>query len=289
MELRHLRYFVAVAEEQNVTRASARLHVSQPPLSRQIRDLEEELNVPLFHRSGKSVRLTDAGRIFLDEARAVLKRVEEATCTVRAFASGKTGELHVGYAPSLTVEVLPRALRQFEQHSPGVRIVLHDLSTQEMLTGLRDGQLHIALMIRPHNRALKGMTFHELRRYAVCVAVSTTHPLANYPKPTLARIWQERLIAYAHKNYPEYHEWLTSLADGKQPRIAEEHDGATSLAAAIEAGRGIALVPETFSGFAGNRIILQKVHGTVPPFIVGLVCLKTPSLPAVAAFLKFWS
>lgn len=99
MGLRHLRYFVAVAEEQNVTRAAARLHVSQPPLSRQIRDLEDGLGVTLFERSARSVRLTEAGRVFLMEARAVLARAEEATQTVKAIASGKRGEIHVGYAP----------------------------------------------------------------------------------------------------------------------------------------------------------------------------------------------
>src|SRR5262245_55176497 len=114
MELRHFRYFVAVAEEQNVTRAAARLRVSQPPLSRQIRDLEDELGVALFERSAKSVRLTEAGRVFLEEARAVLSRAEEAAQTVKAVAGGKRGELHVGYAPSLTVELLPQALRTFQ-------------------------------------------------------------------------------------------------------------------------------------------------------------------------------
>src|SRR6187549_3369689 len=100
MELRHLRYFVAVAEEENISRAAARLHVSQPPLSRQIRDLEEELGVDLLERGAKSVRLTPAGRIFAAEARAVLERVESATQVVRAFARGGLKEIHIGYAPS---------------------------------------------------------------------------------------------------------------------------------------------------------------------------------------------
>src|SRR5689334_23143937 len=110
MELRHLRYFVAVAEEQNVTRAAARLHVSQPPVSRQIRDLEDELGVPLFERNAHAVRLTEAGIVFLNEARAILRRVEQGVQMVKAVASGTRGELHVGFAPSLTVEILPNAL-----------------------------------------------------------------------------------------------------------------------------------------------------------------------------------
>ena len=133
MELRHLRYFVAVAEEENVTRAAARLHVSQPSLSRQILDLEEELQLSLFEHNAKALRLTDAGRIFLAEARAVLQRVTEAVQTVKAVSSGEKGELHVGYAPSLTTKLLPQALKFFQGANPGVRVVLHDAENNQSL------------------------------------------------------------------------------------------------------------------------------------------------------------
>src|ERR1700683_2427650 len=145
VELRHLRYFVIVAEEQNVTRAAERLHVSQPPLSRQIRDLEQELGVGLFRRTAKSLALTEAGKIFLNEARAVLLRAEKAVQTVRAVASGGRGQLRVGYAPSLTVELLPQALRSFERECPGVRVTLHDLSTEECVQRLTNRKLDVAL------------------------------------------------------------------------------------------------------------------------------------------------
>src|SRR5213593_2006551 len=188
MELRHLRYFVAVAEEQNVTRAAARLHVSQPPLSRQIRDLEDELGVALFDHGAKSVRLTEAGRVFLTEARAVVERADKAVQTVKAVANGQRGEIHVGYAPSLTVELLPRALRFFQEANPGVRVQLHDLSTQEMLRGLRDGKLHVALMIQVSTKVLTGLAFKELRRYAICVAAHPSHPLARARKVSLEQV-----------------------------------------------------------------------------------------------------
>ncbi len=136
MELRHLRYFVVVAEEQNVTRASERLHVSQSPLSRQIRDLEEELGVQLFRRTAKSLALTEPGKLFLNEARAVLLRADKAVQAVRAVAAGQRGQLRVGYAPSLTVELLPNVLRAFETECPGVRVTLHDLSTEECVQRL---------------------------------------------------------------------------------------------------------------------------------------------------------
>src|SRR5437764_12400737 len=159
MELRHLRYFIAVAEEQNVTRAAARLHVSQPPLSRQIRNLEDELGVAVFEHGAKAVRLTEAGRVFLTEARAVVQRADEAVQMVKAFASGQRGEIHVAYAPSLAVELLPRALKFFQEANPGVRVQLHDMSTQEMLRGLTNGKLHVALMIQLSEKVMAGLVF----------------------------------------------------------------------------------------------------------------------------------
>src|SRR5438105_9999631 len=120
VELRHLRYFVAVAEMENVSRAALKLHVSQPGLCRQIRDLEDELGFLLLQRSAKSVRLTEAGRAFLIEARAVLQRADDAVKAARAIATGGRGELHVGYAPSLTARILPPTLRAFHADLPSV-------------------------------------------------------------------------------------------------------------------------------------------------------------------------
>ncbi len=288
MELRHLKYFVAVAEEQNITRAARRLRVSQPPLSRQIRDLEEELGVALLARSPKSVRLTEAGQVFLLEARAVLARAEEATLTVRAVASGRRGEIHIGYAPSLTVELLPRALREFQEKNPGVRVTLHDMSTEEMLAGLREGRLHLALMIQLPRKVLGGLRFDELRRYAVCVAAHPAHPLARSRGVSLRAVARERLIGYTRRDYPEYYEFVKDQFAplGILPELAEEHDSATSLVASIEAGRGLALVPQSFSCFAGARLKLMLIQPALPPLIVGAVRRDESLGEAGARFLE---
>jgi DNA-binding transcriptional LysR family regulator len=277
MELRHLRYFVAVAEEENVTRAAAKLRVAQPAVSRQIRDLEDELGVPLLERSAKAVRLTEPGRLFLAEARAVLQRAEEAVTAVRAVADGSTGELHVGYAPSLTVQILPRALRSFQAEFPKVRVALHDFSTEEMLAGLRDGSLQVALMVAPTGEDLHGLRFHELARYPLCVAVAPNHPLANHRALTLAAIAAEPLIAYSRADYPEYHESTTALfaTVGRVPLIAEEHDSVTSLIAAVEAGRGIALVPSAMACMVGPRLKIVPLKPATPSIVVGAVCRRT--------------
>jgi len=164
MELRHLRYFVAVAEEENVTRAAGRLHVSQPALSKQIRDLEDEIGFRLLVRSAKSVRLSEAGRTFLAEARAVLQRAEEAVRNARAVAEGTEGELQIGYAPMPTVQFLPSALQLFKAGHPGLRVHLHDLSSEEILAGLRRGKLHLAFIVEPTTSMLRGLEFEPLCR-----------------------------------------------------------------------------------------------------------------------------
>jgi LysR family transcriptional regulator, benzoate and cis,cis-muconate-responsive activator of ben and cat genes len=287
MELRHLRYFTTVAEEQNITKAAARLHVSQPPLSRQIRDLEEELGVALFERSAKSVKLTEAGRIFLVEALAVLARADQARDAVRAFANQCTGELHVGYAPSLTVELLPHALREFQKTSPGVRVTLHDLSTEEMLTGLRGGKLDLALMIRPGKASLNALTFQELRRYGICVAVHPGHALANAKQVSLKDLQRERLVGYTRQDYPEYHDWLEELFApfGRKPSV-DEHDSATSLIAAVESGRGVAMVPESFACFVGPRLKLIPLRPAPASFPVGVVRRKGKAPVTVMEFIS---
>jgi DNA-binding transcriptional LysR family regulator len=287
MELRHLRYFVAVAEEQNVTRAAARLHVSQPPLSRQIHDLEDELGVALFEHGAKSLRLTEAGRVFLNEARAVLQRTTEAIQTVKAVANGQQGEIHVGYAPSLTVEVLPRALRQFQESHPGVRVVLHDLSTQEMLRGLRDDKIQVALLVELSKKVLHGLTFEELVRYAVCVAVHPSHPLARAKTVKIEQVANERLVTYCLADYPEYHAWLAELFSvlKRPPQIAEEHEGSTSLIAAVEAGRGIALVQQGFECLAGPRLKIRPLSPAPRPLVLGVAWRKGIQSATVNGFI----
>lgn len=262
MELRHLRYFVAVAEEENVTRAAERLHVSQPPLSRQIRDLEEELGVLLFERTARTVRLTQAGRIFLEESRAVLKRAEEAVAKVRSSSKGLRGTLSVGFAPSLTVDLLPAALRSFQKTHPAVRVSLHDMNSDEMLRGLRRGDLQLALMAHPGRGLPKGITALPIRQHDFRIALPKDHPLAKRRSLRIADLRGLPLLGYSRSGYPEYFRDVLALlgvkAGGKrQPSpFAEEYDSGSSLIAAVESGRGVALVAAGLGQIAGSGIVL---------------------------------
>ena len=288
VELRHLRYFVAVAETENVSLAALRLHISQPALSRQVRDLEDEIGVTLFDHGAKTVRLTEAGRVFHHEAQAALLRVDDAVQTAKAFGDGKRGEIQVGYAPSLTLDILPGALRLFQESNPGVRVQLHDLSTGEMTRGLREGELHVALVIHTSSKELEGIVFEDLREYPVCVAVNPKNPLARLQKIGLGRLLDERLLGYTTADYPEYHAKIAALFAGcnRPPKIAEEYDSAASLIASIEAGRGVAIVHRGFERLTGPRLKVRAlINPAPPPWLVGLAHRNESLSPAVAAFL----
>lgn len=287
MELRHLRYFVAVAEEENVSKAALKLHVSQPGISRQIRDLEDEIGFPLFERSAKSVRLTAAGKVFLTEAREVLLRAEAAVKKARGVAGGMTGEINVGYAPSLTVQILPPILRAFQEQFPQVRVALHDLSSDEMLTQLGTKRLQVALTVKPTGKMARGLAFKELARYAMMVAVAPNHPLAKLKAITLQQVAPEPLIGLSRKDYPEAHIETKKMfgAVKLKPNFAEEHEGGTSIIAAVEAGRGVALVPSSLGCIVGTRVKLLPLKPALPPIPVAAVWLKENETEVVKRFI----
>jgi len=286
MELRHLRYFVAAAEAENISRAALKLHVSQPGISRQIRDLEDEIGIQLFERSAKSLKLTDAGKTFLTEARAVLQRAEDAVKNSRAVAGGINGELHVGYAPSLAVKILPQALRTFQEEFPNVRVALHDLSTEEMLAQLREGKLHVALTVQPKAKLLRDLVFKSLARYSMSIAVAPKHPMAKLKSVTLAQLANEPLIGYSRVDYPDYHEHIKRIFApfGGTLRVAEEHDGIASIIAAVESGHGFALVPDSFACMVGPRLKIVPLNPKGELFSVGAIWKKDSDTMLVEKF-----
>ncbi len=288
VELRHLRYFVAVGEALSFSRAATRLRVAQPALSRQIRDLEAELGVILFERGSRGVRLTPAGQVFTSEARAVLERAAQAVEAARMAARGERGELHLGYAPSPTVQLLPRALDAFQQSAPQVAVRLHDLSSAEMIEGLRRRTLALALLVHPGPERLAGLRFEELARYPFRLAVGPRHPLArSRGRVALGRLAGEPLHVYGRADYPEYHGWLGTLFAplGRAPLIAGEHDSVNSLIAAVETGRGAALVPSCLACLAGPRLRLLGLHPAPEPLVVGVAYDPENPDPIGARFL----
>jgi DNA-binding transcriptional LysR family regulator len=276
MELRHLRYFLAVGERLSFTKAALHLRVAQPALSRQVRDLEDELGVELVKRSPRGLKLTAEGKLFLEEAREVLKRAEESVKKVRALARGEYGELHVGYAPTPTLEILPPALAAFQKAVPGVQILLHDMSSDEIADGLRSGAVQLAVTPLESGELMTGIEFETLKTYPICLALAAGHPLARLKSIPLQKIASEPLITLNRKNYPGAYSRLEQLFQplGVRPRIALEADSGSSLIAAIESQRGVGLAIPVLKLVTGKRLVYRTLAGVDETISVGIARAK---------------
>jgi DNA-binding transcriptional LysR family regulator len=272
MELRHLRYFLAVGEASNLSKAAAQLRVAQPALSRQVKDLEEEIGVDLLRRSPRGVTLTAEGRFFLEEVRELLECTGESVEKVRALARGECSELRVGYEPTLAVEILPPALAAFHKSVPCAMVSLHELSCDRLITGLRNGMLELAIMGQIAGGYTAGIEFESLRSYPLCVAVAPAHPFACLKSIPLEKVAAEPLIGLCRKGFPGYYRSLERIFAhiGAKPRIAVECDSRNSLLIKVEAGHGIAVFTPISKLVTGKSLLYRPVTGTTELASIGI-------------------
>jgi LysR family transcriptional regulator, benzoate and cis,cis-muconate-responsive activator of ben and cat genes len=287
MELRHLRYFVAVAEEQSITRAAARLYISQPPLSRQIRDLENELGVKLFDRSARAIRLTETGQIFLHEARSVLQRTDEATDSIKAFALGKRGRINIGYAAPSTVELLTRILRLFRETHPQIGVHLVELTQRGLAQALRERSIDAALIVSISPKDFAGFTVKELRSYPVRVVFDRKHRFAKMREVPLSELADEPIVTLSSKENPEARAGLLKILAPvtKTPNIVEEYDDVMSRIAAVVAGRGVTLDFQSLEAVAGQRLLFRPLKPSPPPLPIAIAYRPDGLSKATAAFI----
>lgn len=241
-------------------------------MSRQIQDLEDEIGVDLLHRSSRGVTLTAEGKLFLEEVRELLKHADESIERVRALARGEYGELHIGYAPVPSTEILPPTLAAFQKAVPRVKVLLHDLSSDELIAGLRNGTLELAIMVEPIGEQTVGIEFEVLRAEGLCVAMSAAQPLARLKSIPLERLADEPLVGLSRKGYPEYYDYLDRIFAPihAKPRIVVECDSMSSLIAEVEAGRGISLASSTFKLVVGKRLLYRALTGTTATVSLGI-------------------
>lgn len=288
MELRHLRYFVAVAEMENVSRAATqRLHVAQPSLSRQIRDLEDEVGVPLLERTARAVRLTDAGRAFLEEARAILKHTDEALLRARTVGGKRETELHLGDFPLATARIMPRLLRNFQKAMPNVHIKLHDWPVEKDIAAVRDGKLHLAIIIPPlTGNWRRELRFEELTSLRVCLAVSCDHPFAQRRSVSLTEAACEPFIGLLQEEYPQHRVYVEAIFARlkDKPRFVEEHDGWAGLFSAVDAGTGVAIASNAFDYAFGDRVKLVPLRPEPKRVPLGIISRKGTFSPAAEKF-----
>jgi LysR family transcriptional regulator, benzoate and cis,cis-muconate-responsive activator of ben and cat genes len=256
MELRHLRYFIAVAEELNFSRAAERLNVSQPPLSRQIRDLEDELKVKLFERTHQEVKLTAVGRALLIRARELLREAELLRTRAHQTEREVYEDLQLGYAPAPTAAIISSIPSRYHEMAPGSCVTLHDLSLSEILAGIKTKRLDAGLTLRPRPGEMRGVEFEVLRRYSVGIICSKSYPLADMSAIRPSAVPPDNLVGYRATEFPEYQPWVAKVLGVSKNRvvISQECDGVLSLVAAVESGHAPAVVGEFTTTIAGDRI-----------------------------------
>lgn len=245
MELRHLRYFVAVAEERHFGRAAERLHMAQPPLSQQIRQLEKEVGAELLRRTTRRVQLTRAGMTFLTRARAVLSDIDAAANEARRVAAGSIGHLTLGCVGSATYSLLPELSRALSTELPGIDFSFRgEMLAPDQIDALRTGQIDVALL-RPPVADLS-LTVTVLRQDRLVVAIPTGHPLAQWKQLSPADLVNVDLIIHsADRRSTMYEVVLRLLRDsGVEPHIRHEVGETSTLVTLVAGGLGLAVVPE---------------------------------------------
>ncbi len=266
MELRHIRYFLAVAEELNFTRAAARVGIGQPPLSQQIRTLEHEIGAPLFRRLSHGAELTEAGQSFLPEARALLAQAERAAYAARRGAQGKTGRLRIGFTGSAAFcPVVPAALRAFGRQYPGVELCLEEAPTAGLLTRLLDRYLD-AVFIRPGRTNPDGVRVLALGEEAMVAALPAKHALARGKTLGLAELAKERLVLFPREAGPSlFDEIITSCRRaGIEPALGQEAPQITSVANFVAAGLGVSLVPASVAQIRVAGVVYLPIRKPAP-------------------------
>ena len=262
MELRHLRYFVAVAEERHFGRAAQRLHMAQPPLSTQIRQLEDELGLPLLTRTTRRVELTAAGAAYLERARDIIRAVDAAGEEASRIAAGQVGRLRVGCVGSATYSLLPTLARTLRAELPDVEFAFQgEMLSPDQAAALRDGSLDLGLM-RPLSDA-GGLTVTDVRRERLLVAVPRGHRLADRRRLRVQDLAAEGIVLHAGGGRSAMHDLVQVLFGeaGLEPTVVHEVAETSTLVTFVAAGLGIAVVPEPTAALAVPGLVYVPLVG----------------------------
>jgi DNA-binding transcriptional LysR family regulator len=267
MELRHLRYFVAVAEELSFRRAAARLRVAQPALSRQVRSLEDELGARLLDRDKHSVRLTAAGTAFLPEARAVLERAEQAGRVARQTQTGAIGPLNIGYVWGLFHRLVPGILGRFRANHPNVGVNLHDLTAAEQAARLEAGKLDAAFLGAQAEAERFGLESEIVGQCEFWVALPSSHTLCRRRQIQLTQLANEFFVTISEDSFPGAAAFVFDVCAraGFKPRVLQAAQRGSEVISLIGSGCGVALVPEPLRALPAQDIAFRPL--TSPPRI----------------------
>ncbi|MDG3914596.1 LysR substrate-binding domain-containing protein [Pseudomonas aeruginosa] len=288
MELRHLRYFIAVAEELHFGRAAERLGISQPPLSQQIQALEEEIGARLFERTNRRVELTDAGRLFLDESRQVLAQVDKAVLLARRAHLGELGELKIGFTSSAPfTSTIPSSIHAFRKAYPDVHLDLQEMSSRQVLKALLEESLQVGV-IRP--LALPdAVHWVELFREPLVAVLRADHPLTAGSEDGLAiaALAEEPFVFFPRSYGTGLYDQVIALTRqaGFSPRIAQEASEAMTIIGLVSAGLGVSILPASFRRTRVDGVVYRTLSDPEATTAVWLVRRQNEGSPLALSFI----
>lgn len=286
MELRHLRYFVTVAEELNISRAAARLRISQPAVSRQLRDLEQELGVELLHRGNSKLKLTDAGEAFLAHARDLLRRSNNAATEMARFRPKAKRQFTVGYLAPILATLTP-ALRTFGQKHPEVEVVLREMAPADQVKALRAGHIDLALPGNTCPELANEFELVELEHIPFEVVLPDHHLLALRKRIALAELKDDPFIGFDESRFPGRNEVICQACQqaGFTPRLVHRVESLSALLAKVAAGDGVTLTPREVGQLPHPGAVLVPLKPPVPSVISAAVFRKGETKPLLVDFL----
>lgn len=287
MDLRRLRYFVVVAEEQSFSRAARRLHIAQPPLSNQIKQLETGLEVRLFDRTSRGVRLTEAGQLLLEEARRILSQVEQTARAVRRAGNGEVGRITLGFVPSASNEVLPELLKVFRSEFPGVELFLREMRPDQVVRSLHDGQTNVGFLYLPLEDPALDVAC--VSREPLILALPESHALASRESVDLRDVAGEPFIMPARYQMPGLYAQVTEAcrAAGFTPEAVQKDVWLMQTIVGLVAGElGVSLVPASLRNFRRTGVVYRPVADLSPTVELGMVWSKDHQSPVMESFLR---
>jgi DNA-binding transcriptional LysR family regulator len=284
MELRHVRYFLAVADELHFGRAAARVHVAQPALSRQIRALEAEMGLTLFVRDRRRVALTSAGTAFLDQAKSLLEHVDRAVEAARRAARGELGLLRIGYVPAVAGTGLPEIVRSFRKRFPGVEVRLQEMNPAMQIEAVLGNRVDVGFVRGPtHESAVAVQTVFEEPFVA---ALPDGHPLGCHKRIGLAMLAGEPFVLQARSRGPGSHDQILAICRGAgfSPRVVQE-GSQTDVVSLVASGAGVAIVPTSLRAIRRAGVVYRPLIER-PMTQLDMIWLKNTGLPVLLGFLE---
>jgi LysR family hca operon transcriptional activator len=281
MELRHLRYFIAVADELSFTRGAKKLRIAQPSLTRQIRDLEDDLGVRLLDRTKKKVTLTKEGEFFSERARRVLSFTDELVHAIHELDHKGSHTVNIGYVPNPFHRVLPDSLAAFEKQFPDISINLFGLAPREQIAAVKDGKLDVGfvgLLDPTPDSDLQSLLVGSYRGVAL---LPPTHLRARKAIVELSDLTQSFFVSLSDKSYPGYADWFKRTCEqvGIRGKIVQIAENDSALIQAVRSGLGVALLPEQIRQVPHDNTVIRKV---VPPVLFSSTVVWKKDNPSAA-------